>query len=772
MTFLDDEALDGLRALTSGLGPGDVVDDRFELRALLGEGAMGRVFRAWDRDGRREVALKTLREARDRDRFEREVNVLATLAHEGVVRYVAHGEHDDVPYVVMEHLAGRTLAEHLRRHEFGVDAALSLAVQIALALAAVHEASVCHRDVKPSNILLVNESVDDVRLIDFGLARWEARCDAALTATGALVGTPGYMAPEQVRGETHIDGRADVFALGCVLFECLTGTPAFVADTAEQLFTKILLELTPLDGVPEPLRPTLAGMLAKDPSRRLRASEVVQRLKGLAVTRATPPARPGPRPARGELVASKYVIGDELGRGGMGVVMAAKHVELGTEVALKIQERRHHEHATEDEARFLREARAAARIESEHAVRVLDVGRLESGAPFIVMERLRGRDLAARLRTDGPLDEEDAVRVVLEACEALAEAHALGIVHRDLKPSNLFEIRRRDGTPFVKVLDFGISKLLRPLDDASLGALAITSESAVMGSAAYMSPEQLRATRDVDAQSDIWSLGVVLHELIAGRPPFVADSPAGVGALIATAPPPPLDAAPGLAAVVSRCLEKVPSARFADVGALAEALAPFGPRESAARAERIRRVLAGDAPPPPRRDAGADAHATTRAWDASSSSSSVTPPRQRRRLMPWPSLGVAALVATAVVSAWRSFAPTPPPPSDGVDEPAANAAAPPSSAAPTERSSEAPSIEPRAPAPTTGTDTSSAPRDVVPAPRTAASGPSERRPPPPGPTRTPTPSPTTSAGVAPSASAPKRPRPGEVDLRDPALQDR
>jgi serine/threonine-protein kinase len=241
--------------------------------------------------------------------------------------------------------------------------------------------------------------------------------------------------------------------------------------------------------------------------------------------------------------------------------------------------------------RFLREAKAAIRIRSEHCVRVLDVGTLDTGAPYMVMEYLEGQDLSAIGEAQKQLPIPDVIDWVLQAGEALAEAHALGIVHRDLKPANLFLTRRADGTPSVKVLDFGISK------QAASGADAgVTKTQAVLGSPRYMSPEQMRSTKDVDARADVWALGAVIHELVSGAPPFDADTMTALCAAILQDPPRSLrasrpDAPPELEAVVRGALEKDRDRRFANVAQLAAALAPFGSASSRASAERIARVL-------------------------------------------------------------------------------------------------------------------------------------------------------------------------------------
>jgi eukaryotic-like serine/threonine-protein kinase len=302
----------------------------------------------------------------------------------------------------------------------------------------------------------------------------------------------------------------------------------------------------------------------------------------------------------GQLVAGKYRIEQTLGRGGMGVVVAALHEQLNQRVALKFLTDNAYQQP-EAVARFVREARAAVQIQSEHVARVMDVGTLDSGAPYMVMEYLRGRDLKDVSTRRGPLPVTEAVDFVLQACDAVAEAHSLGIVHRDLKPSNLFLTERPDGSPLVKVLDFGISKALHPGDRNS--QMQMTASAAIMGSPQYMSPEQIRSSKSVDARADVWALGTILHELLTGNPAYVADTVPGLLAMIVADAPPPLsasrrDAPPELEAVILRCLEKDRERRFASVAALARALERFASADTRPLVRRIARVL-GDAAPPP-----------------------------------------------------------------------------------------------------------------------------------------------------------------------------
>jgi serine/threonine-protein kinase len=242
----------------------------------------------------------------------------------------------------------------------------------------------------------------------------------------------------------------------------------------------------------------------------------------------------------------------------------------------------------------MREARAAARIRSEHVAKVSDVGTLPDGTPYIVMEYLEGFDLADTLAQRGPLPADEAIELVLQACEALAEAHSLGIVHRDLKPANLFLTHRADGTPCIKVLDFGISKVTHP--GTSQAEAALTHTTTIMGSPLYMSPEQLRATRGVDLRTDVWALGVILYELLSGEAPFLGPTLPDISVKIAVEPPPPLrakrpDVSALLEAVILKCLEKDRDNRFLTLGEFAVALHELAPLRARVSIDRVCGVI-------------------------------------------------------------------------------------------------------------------------------------------------------------------------------------
>jgi serine/threonine-protein kinase len=307
-------------------------------------------------------------------------------------------------------------------------------------------------------------------------------------------------------------------------------------------------------------------------------------------------------PKPGMLIAEKYRIQRLLAVGGMGVIVVARHEELGNDVAIKFLSPDSMSDA-DIVARFKREARALATIQSDHVVRVMDVGAMPTGEPFMVMEYLEGTDLAKLVKRRGPLPCDEAVGYVLQACEPLAEAHAAGIVHRDLKPSNLYLARKSDGSQIIKVIDFGISKMV---SGAALeGEMSMTRTQAILGSPLYIAPEQLKSARTVDARADIWALGVILHKLITGHPPFMGDTMAQLCAMVLLEPAPAItarrpDAPPGLAQVILKCLEKDPGARYQSVAELAAALMPFAASGTEAAVPRLHEIISQPPPPPAR----------------------------------------------------------------------------------------------------------------------------------------------------------------------------
>lgn len=295
----------------------------------------------------------------------------------------------------------------------------------------------------------------------------------------------------------------------------------------------------------------------------------------------------------GSILANKYRVDRVLGSGGMGYVLAATHVRLNERVALKLL----HPNVRNEaglSARFLQEARSAAKIRSEHIVRVRDVDALEDGSPYLVMEYLEGRDLEGLVRLHGPLPIPIAAEYMMQVCVALAEAHWAGVVHRDMKPANIFLTQRSDGTPLIKVLDFGISKVIAGED----GSVDLTRTAEIRGSPLFMSPEQMRRPREVDGRSDLWSVGVTLFYLLTGTCPFLSENALELCLTILQDEPVPLrrkrpDAPHALEHVIGRCLQKNPADRYANAGELSMALSVFAAPEAQAFADRAVRISSG-----------------------------------------------------------------------------------------------------------------------------------------------------------------------------------
>lgn len=289
--------------------------------------------------------------------------------------------------------------------------------------------------------------------------------------------------------------------------------------------------------------------------------------------------------APGDMLAGKFRVERVVGRGGMGVVVEATNVQLDQKVALKLLAHGKGGDAASVE-RFNGEARAAARLRSEHVARVYDVGRDTIHGPFIVMEMLEGKTLADLVVASGRVPLHRAVEYVIDACEGLAEAHARGIVHQDVKPANLFLVTGSDGRPSVKLLDFGIATMRSKEREEGGGK----SSHASLGTPAYLSPEQLRGSSPVDHRADVWSLGCVLYELLVADRPFRATRFTElITKIMETAPhpyPADLELPAPVADAIARCLEKDPEKRFGSTGRLALALLPFARPRARLAAER------------------------------------------------------------------------------------------------------------------------------------------------------------------------------------------
>jgi eukaryotic-like serine/threonine-protein kinase len=450
----------------------------------------------------------------------------------------------------------------------------------------------------------------------------------------------------------------------------------------------------------------------------------------------------------GTTIADKYEVVRLLGRGGMGRVYEARHVTLSRRFAIKLIAP---ELALNREVlrRFENEAKAAGQLEHPNLVAVTDFGRVADGSPFMVMEYLEGESCAALLKRTGPLPVPRAAGIVVQACRGVARAHKSGIIHRDLKPENIFIADAGDGTDLVKVLDFGIAKL-RPVD-----ATAVTKTGTAMGTASYMSPEQARGESSIDHRTDVWSLGVVLYELLTGHKPFEGDEFLHIVHRIATADPVPLqqrrpDLPPGLVQIVQRAMAKDLGDRTPTVVALAEDLAPFTGRGEAAENRTSAAAVVVRSVPADSGDRPIDtalSHSGPIAADGVPGA--PRPDRSGIRRAVVIGLSVAALAAIGAVALLARGPAAPPAPNGLVPTEIAPAAAPPATAA---RS--APAVEQAAalPAPSAQPPDTPAPSAAPPSVAAAA----RAKP-------APTPRPISSAATRP----PRPRRPAGIDTEVP-----
>jgi len=656
----------------------------------LGGGGMGVVYKAWDLSLERFAALKLLHALGDADdtlkrRFLREARIASMLDHPNICTVYEAGESADGRlFIAMTLCDGESLERALRRGPLPPAQALAVATQLADALGSAHGKGVFHRDLKPGNVMLAGGG--RAVLVDFGIA-WLSD-QTRLTRVGDVMGTAAYLAPERLLGAAA-DARSDLWSLGVVLYEMVTGSRPF-RDTDGSALMAAILERgfepmsSLLPGVPPELERIVARSLAKPPADRYQgARELGADLRAAAAALAAlPPAGPAgtgntvteldeatlrelpgaplgaagvarddtaPHPGLPAVVhadsaptadampvvrggdgargggargggdgargggdraflrggsawvgraVSHYRILEHLGGGGMGIVYRAEDTRLGRAVALKFLP----PELTRDpeaKARFLQEARAASALDHPNICTIHEIGETADGQLFLAMACYRGATLKRRL-AGGPLPFAEVVDLGLQICRGLAEAHRHGIVHRDVKPANLMVT----GDGVVKILDFGIAKLA--------GAAAITRAGALLGTPGYMSPEQARGG-EVDARTDLWSLGAVLYEMAAGRRPFPGDAPQAVlyslfhdePATLARLRP---DTPPSLERVVARLLSKDPRHRYQSADEAAAALAPLSrpadgpPPEPPAPSAPVRAAepSAVTPPPPPR----------------------------------------------------------------------------------------------------------------------------------------------------------------------------
>jgi len=569
----------------------------------LGEGGVGSVYLARFPDSPRRVAIKLLHPevARDETAVKRFLDVARALAGEenqhvaavlGARRLAA-----DKVLVVMEYVDGQDLGDVLADNgPLDPERVRLIALQICQGLCAAHDRGVLHLDLKPENVFLLEDDPgrDLIKILDFGIAHLRASPGGSPPPrdhAGQLLGTPEYWSPEQASGGP-VDARSDIYSLGVLLYELLSGATPFASHSVSDVVAHHMrtepgpiTRATDLPPVPAAFEELVLRCLAKDRARRYATAAELRR--ALADLDLNPPSAEEEetqaadvRPAAAErdpLVGTrleKYKVTALLGEGGMGKVYEAEHTMLGRRVAIKMLRR---EYSTNQGAvqRFFTEARAVNRIAHPNIVEITDFFQEDEGDNYYIMELLEGISLDREIDREKGLAPKRMVHIGKQVCDALGVAHEAGIIHRDLKPENVYLTRRGDERDVVKLLDFGVAKLL----DRHGESVQTTKAGAILGTPEYMAPEQA-AAKPVDARTDIYALGAILYEMATGRPPFRSKGIAELLVMHLTVPPTSpheLDDLrypiwPSLERVILRCLAKDPDERFQTMTELKKAL--------------------------------------------------------------------------------------------------------------------------------------------------------------------------------------------------------
>ena len=569
----------------------------YEILEQLGEGSMGVVYKARDRQLDRLVALKVLHRrlassAEFVARFEREAKAISALNHPNIATIYGVGQAEGLRFLILEYLPGGTLRAKLEGRADGgklpVLEVVDSALQIAQGLGHAHRRGVVHRDIKTDNVMLSEEGV--LKVTDFGVAKIDV--DLGLTEEGSLVGTMAYMSPEQVQG-MPVDFRSDIYSFGVVVYELATGQLPFPNFHSAALIYDIINSPPPpiaqfRHDIPPSLERILGACLRKEPAHRPASmGDLAAALEALwnDLRTATTTGRHDLAASEpGELAAGRtlghYRLENKIGEGGMGVVYRARDTRLDRDVALKVLSAQAVAN-TQRKKRFVQEAKAASALNHPNIVTIHDISE-SGGFNYIAMEYIAGKTLD-RTITGGGLPLAESLRYAVQIADALTMAHGSGIVHRDIKPANV--MITPDG--LVKLLDFGLAKLTEPagnLSASDAGEASAqpphTEEGVILGTVAYMSPEQAEG-KPVDARSDIFSFGSLLYEMVTGRRAFQGESKISVLAAILHHDPPSVrEIAGGVPAeverIILRCLRKDPNRRgqhMADIKvALQEAL--------------------------------------------------------------------------------------------------------------------------------------------------------------------------------------------------------
>ncbi|NOZ87545.1 MAG: serine/threonine protein kinase [Deltaproteobacteria bacterium] len=591
---------------------------------LLGEGGMASVYLAMHPHSNKKAAVKLLHEevARNEEAVNRFLNVARALKgeHNPHIAEVLGSKRlaPDKVILVMEYVQGQDLGQVLVQQggRFQPARVLDIAIQITDGLRAAHERGVLHLDLKPENVFVLSDGdlenkkeKNTIKILDFGVALLSSsfRGGAPPPSLGdQILGTPEYWSPEQASGGP-VDPRSDMYSLGVLMYELLAGETPFRSHSVSDVIAHHMRTQVPplprFEGeppIPAEIEEVVLKCLAKDPPDRfataaellLELRKITERLEQKKYRSSIPNGEPetfevesnGMADGKkgrttgdsyiGKLLDGKYRLQSLLGEGGMGKVYLAEHILLGRRVAVKMLRR---EYSTNKAAvqRFFQEARAVNRIAHPHIIEVTDFVQDKENDNYYIMEFLDGQSLDRLLMRQKKLSADKLISIALQVCSALASAHRAGIVHRDLKPENIFIVKRDEIDDYVKLLDFGVAKLL----DRQGESIQTTRAGAILGTPEYMSPEQA-ASKPVDQRTDIYALGIIMYEMATGKPPFKSKGIAELLVMHLSVPPAPpseiedpgYPVDPGLEQVIMKCLEKEPQNRFQSMEELADAL--------------------------------------------------------------------------------------------------------------------------------------------------------------------------------------------------------
>jgi serine/threonine protein kinase/tetratricopeptide (TPR) repeat protein len=541
------------------LAPGYVLAGRYQILKVLGEGGMGAVYQARDREVDRTVAIKVIRPELSGHpeilrRFKQELILARQVTHRNVIRIFDLSVADGRRFITMEYVDGKDLSSVVReRRKLPPAEAVEIIRQTLMGLEAAHNEGVVHRDLKPQNIML--DATGRVYLMDFGIAKSMEL--AGMTRTGVLMGTPDYMSPEQAKGE-KADSRSDLFTVGVIFFELLTGQQPYRCETVMQTLVKRTKErATPtreLDpSIPQYISDVVSKCLEIDPDQRYQsAGQILHDLDPNAPKLdSNGPLDPYAGMESGTQFGPRYRIESLLGEGGMGKVYKAHDSDLNRLVALKLVRPELANHPASMD-RLKQELILASRISHKNILRIHDLGDV-NGVKFISMAYADGQDLQALIKRKGHLDVELATNIAKQLCRALEAAHHEGVIHRDLKPQNV--LMDQQGVAYI--LDFGLAS------SAELGA-SLAGE--LMGTPRYMSPEQAESL-PLDHRSDLYALGLIIYEMVTGDLPFESDTVMqAMYQRVTQAPKNPKLLNPELpdyiCNIILKCLEKDPDKRY------------------------------------------------------------------------------------------------------------------------------------------------------------------------------------------------------------------